>query len=68
MARTITIADEDDITPNGSHVCDRLHGLGVSTFPWGRVMDTREKELALPVYDPKVRASELPGSRGMGYT
>ncbi|PKI46267.1 hypothetical protein CRG98_033337 [Punica granatum] len=30
------------------------HDLGVSTFPWGRVMDKRKKELPLPVYDPKV--------------
>ncbi|PKI78894.1 hypothetical protein CRG98_000755 [Punica granatum] len=31
------------------------HGLGVSTFPWGRVRDTRErKSRHLSFYDPKV--------------
>ncbi|PKI30868.1 hypothetical protein CRG98_048741, partial [Punica granatum] len=31
-----------------------VHGLGVSTFPWGRLTDTCEKESPLPVYDPRV--------------
>ncbi|PKI50115.1 hypothetical protein CRG98_029492 [Punica granatum] len=34
----------------------RSHNLGVSTFPWGRVMDTRENESPLPVYDSKVES------------
>ncbi|PKI39122.1 hypothetical protein CRG98_040487 [Punica granatum] len=30
-------------------------GLGVSTFPWGRVTDTRERRSChLSFYDPKV--------------
>ncbi|OWM63020.1 hypothetical protein CDL15_Pgr026194 [Punica granatum] len=31
-----------------------LRGLGVSTFPWGRVTDTGEKKLPLPVHNWKV--------------
>ncbi|PKI33806.1 hypothetical protein CRG98_045801 [Punica granatum] len=31
----------------------RSHDLGVSTFPWGRVMDTREKESSLAILRPQ---------------
>ncbi|PKI78839.1 hypothetical protein CRG98_000764 [Punica granatum] len=36
------------------HACDNAHDLGVSTFSWGRVMDTHEKESPLPIYNLKV--------------
>ncbi|PKI74531.1 hypothetical protein CRG98_005073 [Punica granatum] len=46
------------VDPNFNLVGVRMRalwrGLGVSTFPWGRVMDTRETESSLPIYDPKV--------------
>ncbi|PKI52155.1 hypothetical protein CRG98_027451 [Punica granatum] len=38
----------------GARMRARSHGLGVSTFPWGRVTDTREKKSPLPIYDPKI--------------
>ncbi|PKI55825.1 hypothetical protein CRG98_023790 [Punica granatum] len=38
-------------------------GLGVSTFPWGRATDAREKESPLTVYDPRSRAVKSPGSK-----
>ncbi|PKI74534.1 hypothetical protein CRG98_005076 [Punica granatum] len=45
--------------PNFNLVEVRMHALwrnlGVSTFPWGRVTDTREKESPLHIYDPKVK-------------
>ncbi|PKI73052.1 hypothetical protein CRG98_006547 [Punica granatum] len=41
-------------------------GLGVSTFPWGCVTDTREKESPLIVLRPEGRGRiSYPGSRGM---
>ncbi|OWM84558.1 hypothetical protein CDL15_Pgr000998 [Punica granatum] len=40
------------------------HGLGVSTFPWGRVTDTREKELPLAILRPKDRG--LASYSGLG--
>ncbi|PKI72094.1 hypothetical protein CRG98_007481 [Punica granatum] len=40
-------------------------GLGVSTFPWGRVTDTREKKSPLIILRPKGRGRiSYPGSRG----
>ncbi|PKI73698.1 hypothetical protein CRG98_005939 [Punica granatum] len=45
-------------------MCAISHGLGVSTFPWGRVTDMCEKESPLRVYDPRVKAGELLESRG----
>ncbi|PKI49918.1 hypothetical protein CRG98_029702 [Punica granatum] len=42
----------------GAHMrATESRGLGVSTFPRGRVTDTCEKESPLPVYDPKVEGS-----------
>ncbi|PKI68031.1 hypothetical protein CRG98_011627 [Punica granatum] len=38
----------------GAHMHALSHGLGVSTFLWGRMTDMREKESPLPVYDSKV--------------
>ncbi|PKI68239.1 hypothetical protein CRG98_011375 [Punica granatum] len=32
----------------------RSRGLGVSIFPWGRVIDTHEKESPLPIYNRNV--------------
>ncbi|PKI76918.1 hypothetical protein CRG98_002705 [Punica granatum] len=37
-----------------AHMRAPSHGLGVSTFPWGRATNTRDKKSPLPVYDPKV--------------
>ncbi|PKI34189.1 hypothetical protein CRG98_045422 [Punica granatum] len=43
-----------------------LRGLGVSTFPWGCVTDTREKESPLIILRPESREQIIyPGSRGM---
>ncbi|PKI51803.1 hypothetical protein CRG98_027803 [Punica granatum] len=36
-------------------------GLGVSTFPWGRMADARENESPLTVYDPHL-LNEAPGT------
>ncbi|PKI40666.1 hypothetical protein CRG98_038921 [Punica granatum] len=38
----------------GARMRAQSPGLGVSTFLWGRVIDTREKESPLHVYDPKI--------------
>ncbi|PKI47431.1 hypothetical protein CRG98_032172 [Punica granatum] len=38
----------------GLHARAHVHGLGASTFLWGRVTDTCEKESPLLGYDPKV--------------
>ncbi|PKI47147.1 hypothetical protein CRG98_032461 [Punica granatum] len=38
----------------GPHARAHVHGLEVSTLPWGRVTDTREKKSPLPIYYPKV--------------
>ncbi|PKI75964.1 hypothetical protein CRG98_003622 [Punica granatum] len=51
----------------GPHARDlKSRGLGVSTFPWGRVIDTREKESPLIILRPESRGLiSYPGSRGM---
>ncbi|PKI59366.1 hypothetical protein CRG98_020234 [Punica granatum] len=53
----------------GPHARDlKSRGLGVSTFPWGRVTDTREKESPLIILRPEGRGRiSYPGSRGMEY-
>ncbi|PKI51019.1 hypothetical protein CRG98_028591 [Punica granatum] len=41
-------------------------GLGVSTFPWGRVTDTCEKESPLIILRPEGRGRiSYPGSKGI---
>ncbi|PKI67273.1 hypothetical protein CRG98_012345 [Punica granatum] len=45
------------------------HGLGVSTFPWGRVTETLEKKSPLAILQPKDRGpASYPCLRGTGYT
>ncbi|PKI49689.1 hypothetical protein CRG98_029934 [Punica granatum] len=39
----------------GARMLALSHGLEVSTFPWRRMTNTREKESPLPVCDPKVK-------------
>ncbi|PKI70947.1 hypothetical protein CRG98_008680 [Punica granatum] len=47
------------LSRQSSHVYDQSHGLGVFTFPWGRVTDTRENESPLTVYNLKVEGRYL---------
>ncbi|PKI71118.1 hypothetical protein CRG98_008486 [Punica granatum] len=51
----------------GPHARDlKSRGLRVSTFPWGRVMDTCDKESPLIILRPEGRERiSYPGSRGM---